>query len=305
MLGASASCKVIGRARPPEDALRTCDNEASPPARAERPLRPRQVTFVQEYLKDKNATQAATRAGYSAKTARAIGHENLTKPNVGKAVEVGLADQMERLTLEADDVVRQWVAIARCDPNEFVSYRRVCCRYCYSPNGDYQETRAERVARRKAYDAGIKAWLRISDHGEIVALPEPFDELAGVPYDRRKEINPECTECFGDGEGHLIFKNTEKLSADAKAAFEGIFMGRWGPVVKAASRMRALDSIARHYGIFRDGDAGRLCRRCKDLAEADDGGPASALCAAYPSRPCTDPPIAGHPPCRLDAVIGA
>ena len=43
-------------------------------------LTPKQVRFVQEYLIDLNAAQAAIRAGYSAKTARVIGHENLTKP---------------------------------------------------------------------------------------------------------------------------------------------------------------------------------------------------------------------------------
>ena len=41
-------------------------------------LNPRQRQFVAEYLVDKNATQAAIRAGYSKKTAYSIGEENLT-----------------------------------------------------------------------------------------------------------------------------------------------------------------------------------------------------------------------------------
>lgn len=41
-------------------------------------LNHRQQRFVDEYVADPNATQAAIRAGYSARTARAIGHENLT-----------------------------------------------------------------------------------------------------------------------------------------------------------------------------------------------------------------------------------
>ncbi len=40
-------------------------------------LRGKQKIFVHEYLKDLNATQAAIRAGYSAKTAGSIGDENL------------------------------------------------------------------------------------------------------------------------------------------------------------------------------------------------------------------------------------
>lgn len=45
-------------------------------------LTPKQRRFVDEYLVDLNATQAAVRAGYSPKTARAIGCENLTKPDI-------------------------------------------------------------------------------------------------------------------------------------------------------------------------------------------------------------------------------
>ncbi len=45
-------------------------------------LSPKQERFVQEYLVDLNATQAAIRAGYSKKTAASIGEENLRKPGI-------------------------------------------------------------------------------------------------------------------------------------------------------------------------------------------------------------------------------
>jgi len=50
-------------------------------------LTPKQQRFVDEYLIDLNATQAAIRAGYSEKTAKEIGSENLTKPNIAKAIQ--------------------------------------------------------------------------------------------------------------------------------------------------------------------------------------------------------------------------
>ena len=43
-------------------------------------LTAKQESFVREYLIDKNATQAAIRAGYSEKTAQQTGSENLLKP---------------------------------------------------------------------------------------------------------------------------------------------------------------------------------------------------------------------------------
>jgi phage terminase small subunit len=49
-------------------------------------LTPKQQRFVDEFLLDLNATQAAIRAGYSKSTARNIACENLTKPHIAKAV---------------------------------------------------------------------------------------------------------------------------------------------------------------------------------------------------------------------------
>ena len=50
-------------------------------------LNKRQAKFVDEYLIDLNATQAALRAGYSPKTARFIGCQNLTKVNISEAIQ--------------------------------------------------------------------------------------------------------------------------------------------------------------------------------------------------------------------------
>ena len=57
-------------------------------------LTPKQQRFVEEYLIDLNATQAAIRAGYSEKTAQEIGSENLSKPMVAKAI----AEAQEKLS---------------------------------------------------------------------------------------------------------------------------------------------------------------------------------------------------------------
>jgi phage terminase small subunit len=45
-------------------------------------LTDKQEMFSREYFIDLNATQAAIRAGYSERTARALGCENLAKPNI-------------------------------------------------------------------------------------------------------------------------------------------------------------------------------------------------------------------------------
>ncbi|HAV4659052.1 TPA: terminase small subunit [Acinetobacter baumannii] len=74
-------------------------------------LRGKQQRFVDEYLIDRNATQAAIRAGYSAKTATVIGAENLTKPNVLKAIEKGEAELAERTKITQDMVMKELAKI--------------------------------------------------------------------------------------------------------------------------------------------------------------------------------------------------
>ena len=68
-------------------------------------LTAKQDRFVAEYLIDLNATQAAIRAGYSEKTARFIGAENLTKPNIAAAVAAAQAKRSERTEIDADYVL--------------------------------------------------------------------------------------------------------------------------------------------------------------------------------------------------------
>ena len=68
-------------------------------------LTDKQRRFVSEYLIDLNATQAAIRAGYSAKTAAKIGSENLLKPDIRSAISKVMLKQQERTELTADEVI--------------------------------------------------------------------------------------------------------------------------------------------------------------------------------------------------------
>ena len=69
-------------------------------------LTPKQQRFVDEYLIDLNATQAAIRAGYSEKTAKEIGSENLTKPNIAKAIQEAQESLSNKTQLTVDMVVQ-------------------------------------------------------------------------------------------------------------------------------------------------------------------------------------------------------
>lgn len=78
-------------------------------------LTPKQQRFVEEYLIDLNATQAAIRAGYSEKTAKSIGQENLTKPDIQKAIEEAQSKRAEQTQIDAAYVLRRLVEIDQMD----------------------------------------------------------------------------------------------------------------------------------------------------------------------------------------------
>lgn len=70
-------------------------------------LTPRQQRFVEEYLIDLNGTQAAIRAGYSAKSAGRQALELLQKTLVVSAVAQAQKGRSERLQLSADMVAQE------------------------------------------------------------------------------------------------------------------------------------------------------------------------------------------------------
>ena len=67
-----------------------------------------------------NATQAAIRAGYSPKTARSIGQENLTKPDIAAAVKQAQDARAERTEVTADEVVLQLKRYAFSSMRDYV-----------------------------------------------------------------------------------------------------------------------------------------------------------------------------------------
>ena len=72
----------------------------------------KQQRFVDEYLIDLNATQAAIRAGYSVKTAKDIGCQNLAKLNIQQAISEKMAERSKRTGVNQDRIVLELAKIA-------------------------------------------------------------------------------------------------------------------------------------------------------------------------------------------------
>lgn len=76
-------------------------------------LTAKQQRFCDEYLIDANATAAAIRAGYSAKTAAVIGAENLIKPNIKNYIAQRMAEKESQLIADQDEVLKYLTSVMR------------------------------------------------------------------------------------------------------------------------------------------------------------------------------------------------
>lgn len=83
------------------------------------PLTARQARFVQEYLLDLNAKQAAIRAGYSARAAKVTGCRMLTQANVAAAIAKAQEKRAERVEVKQDEVLLALLDVLRSDVRDF------------------------------------------------------------------------------------------------------------------------------------------------------------------------------------------
>lgn len=80
----------------------------------------KQKRFVEEYLIDLNATQAAIRAGYSPDTAQQMGSENLSKPVIKNAIDKTIAERSRRIGINQDRVIQEIAKLAFLNPIDVI-----------------------------------------------------------------------------------------------------------------------------------------------------------------------------------------
>lgn len=76
-------------------------------------LTPKQKAFADYYIECGNSTEAARKAGYSEKTSRSIGAENLTKPDISAYIAARMQAQNEARVASADEVLAFFSSVMR------------------------------------------------------------------------------------------------------------------------------------------------------------------------------------------------
>ena len=83
-------------------------------------MTPRQRKFCDEYLISGNATDAAIKAGYSPKTAKQTGSENLSKPDLRAYIDEQLAKIHSAKIADAEEVMKYLTSVMRGEHTEQV-----------------------------------------------------------------------------------------------------------------------------------------------------------------------------------------
>ena len=78
----------------------------------------KQQRFADEYIISGNATQAAILAGYSKKTARSIGQENLTKPDIKKYIDERLDELESSKIAKQEEILKYLTSLMRGEETE-------------------------------------------------------------------------------------------------------------------------------------------------------------------------------------------
>lgn len=138
-------------------------------------LNEKQERFVEEYLVDLNATQAAIRAGYSEKTARSIGQRLLTNVDIQEEIQREKKDRSFRTRITQDAVLRELAAIG---------------------------------------------FARSTDYAHI------------------------------NGDGHVVLTPTAWLTEEQRIAVACVKETPYGVEVKMHDKIRALEMLGKHLGIF-------------------------------------------------------
>lgn len=249
------------------------DSAVSPPQLG---LTAKQQRFVEEYLVDLNATQAAIRAGYSTDTAGAIGHENLKKPEIQLALQEARKEQQKRTGITADAVLLEIANVALADARELVEVKTGCCRSCYGEGHKYQRTVGEMNRDREA-------WVEKGKN------PAEFDEAGGIGFNPLLLPKDDCPICGGDGQSRAVLKDTRHLSPRAAALYAGAKQTKEGIEVKMHSKLDALEKLAKHLGLYEKDNQQKtdpLASLLNRIANGNSNG----------FKPVSDDPEAPKPP---------
>ncbi len=132
----------------------------------------RHEAFCQEYVKDRNATQAAIRAGYSEKTARQQGSRLLTNAAISSRIGELQEEIAERNEIDADNIMAKLETV----------YERSLEEGNFAAANRAAELQGKMVgAFTERADVNVRSSMFPTTPGDLDATIERLAKIAGIP----------------------------------------------------------------------------------------------------------------------------
>lgn len=163
-------------------------------------LTEKQQRFVDEYLIDLNATQAAIRAGYSSATAKDIGCENLAKPNIRAHIARAMAERSKRTGINQDRIIRELARIAFVNPADVINANDATIK----EDATEDDTAAIQFVKVKTFGEGkVEREVRMADKIKALELlgrhMGMYQNNLSVTVETSKKLDDIISQLGGDG----------------------------------------------------------------------------------------------------------
>lgn len=165
----------------------------------------KQKLFVEEYLIDLNATQAAIRAGYSPETAQEQGSRLLSNVMVKKEIDKAMAERSRRTGVNADRILMELAKIAFVNPANVVNFEEATIKED-APDEDLAAVASVKVKRFPTKNGeGIEREIKFYDKtkamdlaGRHLGMFKDKLELSGMESEKSK-LDDLIRQMRGDG----------------------------------------------------------------------------------------------------------
>ena len=163
----------------------------------------KQKRFVEEYLIDLNATQAAIRAGYSPDTAQQMGSENLSKPVIKACLDRAMAERSKRTGVNADRVVMELAKIAFVNAVDVIDPKTATVK----SEASSDDTAAIQSVKVKTFgEDGLEREIKMADKlkalellGKHLGMFKDKVELSGGLDTEKTKLDDLLKQMRGDG----------------------------------------------------------------------------------------------------------
>lgn len=169
-------------------------------------LTPKQKKFADNYIESGNATQSAIKAGYSKKTAKSVGSENLTKPDIKSYIEKKIKEIESHKIMDAKEAMELLTRIARGEEKETVIVG----------TADGLASTTKEADLKTRINATKELLKRYPDNDKLVEQQiRKVKAEADIAEARAREYDPEDVENDSDGFIEALNKGAKEVWGDS------------------------------------------------------------------------------------------